>query len=620
MPDSLTHITWRDAQWLWLAAGPWLLWCLQLLLGRLRAGDYAELHLLPWVRARSVVYAHSRPWPQLRRYWRHVVLALACLLFAMAMAGPRIAIKVADYQQERQHDTQLLVVFDVSRSMTARDVAPSRLQRAKLELEDLLARQAHLRLGLLVYAARAHLMIPPTHDKAVLRHSIKALHHGLLPTEGSNLQQALEYAAKQFHPGQGARALLLLSDGELPGDEASLEAGLMDAVSALAKQGIVLYVMGVGTLAGAPLQSPQGGWLSHDNKAVVSSLQQDRLRRLARVGNGVYADVSDTDADWQQLYDDNIRYLRAAGAGQSAKEITQWQELFPWFLAPAVLLLIFAFWEPRTPSSNRVAGVWFCAVLVSMLLSTPPAQASSLAGQEQAFRAYANGAYQQARQAYARVAGFGGRMGEGSSAYRLGEYEQAAQLFTQAVLDADSDTQRARAIFNLANSRYRLEEFEAAAALYEEALRYDPADKAARVNLRLATASIKQVAGDDSGTAARPGRGPRSASLQNPADVGSAGVSLGEDGESESFAGSMAERQQSSGSVLLQQSRPVVERMTPVADPSWQYDITSPDRIVRQAQSLKSDNALLWKRIFEAQEDFPAPVASPRELPDTPPW
>src|SRR5690606_14940997 len=105
-----------------------------------------------------------------------------------------------------------------------------------------------------------------------------------------------------------------------------------------------------------------------------------------------------------------------------------------------------------------------------------------------AFQAYAAGDYAQARQRYAAVPGFAGRMGEGSSAYRLGEFRQAVGLFTQAVLAADSDPARARALFNLANSHYRLEEYDAAVALYREVLRYAPGHAEADTNLQLALA------------------------------------------------------------------------------------------------------------------------------------
>jgi len=617
MLDNLTHVVWRDGLWLWLAISPWLLWVLQMLLGRSHEGEYADSHLLPWARA-SIV---SRL--ELKRYWRHAVLALAWLLFAVAMAGPRIAI--TEVRQDRQHDTQVMVVLDVSRSMTARDVAPGRLERAKLELEDLIAREQRLRIGLVVYAARPHLMIPPTFDKSVLRHGLQAVRNSLLPTEGSNLPAAIEFAARHFDSDQAARVLLLVTDGEIPADDSASDAKLSDSVSLLAQQGIAVYALGIGTLEGAPIQTPEGDWLSYQNKAVVSSLQEDRLRNLTRLSNGHYTAVSDTDADWQKLYDQNIRYLHAAGSSPSDSDMTEWHELFGWFLVPAVLLLLLTCVEWQRGSARGITGVWFAGLLVSAVVPVPSAQAFSESWQQQAYHAYSNESYLEARQAYAKVTGFDGRMGEGSSAYRLGQFQEAVQLFTQAVLDAENDLQRARAVFNLANSRYQLGDFEAAAALYQEALRYDPADRASQLNLKFALAKIKQKTddakngGDDA--ANRSGRGPRNARAVDGTEVGSgSSVSIDERDDAESPSVSIADIQPLSAAALLQQSRPAVEQATTFTDPSWQYEKTSPERIVRQATSLKVDNSILWKRIFESEEGFPAPVDTPRELPDMPPW
>ena len=142
MMDILAHLVWREPLWFWFALCPWLLWLLHGFMGWTRGRDYADPQLMPWARA------HVAAQLELRRFRRHALLALAWLLFAMAMAGPRVA--QTTYDQDRKNDTQLMVVLDVSRSMTARDVEPSRLERARLELEDLITREQRLKIGLVV--------------------------------------------------------------------------------------------------------------------------------------------------------------------------------------------------------------------------------------------------------------------------------------------------------------------------------------------------------------------------------------------------------------------------------------------------------------------------------------
>lgn len=618
MIDSVSHLVWREPLWLWLALYPWLFWALRGFMGRPRGKDYAEPQLMPWARARTT----SRFEP--RRLWRQVVLALAWLLFAMAMAGPRIAEN--DYKQDKENYTELMVVLDVSRSMTARDVVPSRLERAKLELQDLIARAERQKIGLVVYAARAHLMIPPTDDKTVLRHALQVLRYGLLPTEGSNLQGAIEFASKRFTSEQSVRALLLVTDGEIPTNDATAEARLDDMVSQLAQQGVALYALGIGTPEGAPLLAQQGGWLRYRNEAVVSKLHEDRLQELAVLGNGRYSAVSETDAEWQKLYDQNIKYLQTVDTIRKGDSLIEWRELYGWCLIPAALLMLLTYVEPRRGSLGTSHLLWLVVFVISGWLNPPLAHASDESWQQRAYQAYSNKSYLEAKQGYARVAGYGGRMGEGSSAYRLGEYQEAVQLFTQAILDADNDAQRARAVFNLANSHYQLEDYGSAVTLYREVLRYAPNNQAAQLNLDFAIAMQKQQQRDgDSSGSGRQGRGPRTTLPPEGTDVTSGNLSIDdEDDAKPPPIPAIPDSQPLPESDLIAQgifhSRLAVQQATEFKDPTWHYAATSVERIVLQANSLKVNESILWKRIFEAEEDFPAPVETPRELPDMTPW
>jgi Ca-activated chloride channel family protein len=615
MTALLSHLTWRDPQWLWLALFPWLYWLLQVILDRRGGRGYADPGLMPWARAGTV--ARFTP----GRYWRHASLALAWLLFALAAAGPRTAL--TNYGQNSKDETQVMAVVDLSRSMTAHDVAPNRLERAKLELEDLIAREDRLRIGLVVYAARPHLMIPPTGDKSVLRHDLQLLRYGLLPTEGSSLRQAIAFAAKQFYPGRSARIVLLLTDGETATESAENDTRLDDTVSALAQEGTKLYVLGIGTVDGAPLQGPDGNWLHYDGRPVVTTLHEHRLQRLARIGNGRYAKVADTDADWRSLYDQGIRFVHAPGGVQQGDKLVQWRELFGWFLAPAVLLLMLSAVEPRRRSCAPALIPWFALLAIAGAAQPGVAHAAPASWQARAYKAYQGGSYRRAQQDYARVAGYIGRMGEASSAYRQARFHQAIALFTQAVLDANTDNQRAQAIFNLANSHYQLADYAAAVSLYREALRYDPGDGAARTNLGYAIDMYKRQQQERRhGVGGRPGPGPRS--TRPPPGTETNGGFLGLEPERPGKRGPSRPPTGPAGTDLVErgiyQSRPAVGKVTEHKDPLWRYAPTSPDRIVLQADSMKVDEATLWKRIFETEEGIPVPVDTPHKLQGIAPW
>lgn len=611
MMDWLTSITWREPTWFVIALYPWLQWTVHGFLQRSHNTIYAELSLLPWARGHGM----GRLQPQ--QLWRYVLLALAWLLFAMALAGPRLV--ETGYTPSQESSAEIVLVLDVSRSMSARDVAPDRLQRARLELDDLITRLQRIKTGLVVYAARPHLLLPPTEDKAVLRHGLQVVRHGLLPTEGSDLEAAIAFAAQQFSETATTRTLLLVTDGEIPQEQARAETRLEDMVTRLVQQGIALYALGMGSVEGAALASPTG-WLEYQGQPVVSRLHEDRLRHLATLGNGTYARVADTDEEWEALYERKLRFLTTTDASQRDDSLIIWRELYVWCLLPATLLLLLAYLNPRPVSAAGLPLLLLLLFSPGSLLHAPPAQAADESWQPSAYQAYGNRDWAEARQLYARITGYIGRMGEGSSAYQLAQYRDAAQLFTQAVLDADNDADRAQALFNLANSHYRLEDYAAAQALYREVLRYEPDHHAAHNNLDFALAMLKRQTGDDEvADTARPGRGPRSISLAEGTDVADGALSL--ENADASGPATMGSEPPAPGLIQdLLHSRPASRQVAATKDTDWYYAATTTSQIVLKTQALKMDQSLLWQRLFEAEEGFPAPVATPRELPEIPPW
>lgn len=611
MIDELAHVEWHQPLWLWLAFYPWTLWTLQAFLHRSRGQTYADRSLLPWARADALVRIEPRRW------WRPAALALAWVFLASAMAGPRI--EQRNYSQNAANETQLVVVVDLSRSMSARDVTPTRLERAKLELQDLVARAARLKIGIVVYAAHPHLMTPPTDDKSVLRDDLQALRDDLLPTEGSDLGAAIGFAARQFTSQRAGHALLLVTDGEMALPDASAETGLENEVSRLAQRNIRLYALGVGTIDGAPLFAHDGGWLRYQGRAVVSRLHEHRLKRLAAIGRGVYANVSDTDAEWRTLYDQHIRFLHGSEQRRTSGQLIVWRELYAWPLIAGVLLLLIAYLEPRSFRGGATLPIGFAALLALSGLQPPAASAATHSLVQRAYDAYQKESYAEAQRAYAEVPGYAGRMGEGGSDYRLRKYPKAIQQFTQAILDADTDTQRAQAIFNLANSHYQLQHYAIAANLYREVLRYDAKDKAAQINLGFASAMAKRSlrASAQSG-AGGPGNGPRTTSAPEGTDVTHGNLRL--DNRDRHASGPVPLGNGNARTQSPLHSRLAIEREREFSDPNWHYAPTPISRIVQDVESLHVDESTLWQRIFATEEGFDAPIDKPQRVPGVQPW
>jgi Ca-activated chloride channel family protein len=614
MMDALAQISLRNPWWLLLALQPWLLWLLAWLRRRWQQDSFADANLLPWVLSRPT-RTHTY------NYLRQLAWVLAWCAFAIAMAGPRSLQRIVGNTEASALTLQ--VVADASYSMSARDVLPSRMQRAKLELHDLIDRLQQVRMGLIVYAARPHVMLPATADKSVLRHAVDLLRVRELPTEGSDLFAAVRMAQQQLATHtQQPRAILILSDGGLSDDSAAAQQQLSQLLASLRQDNIRLFCLGIGTAQGAALLDDQHGWLQHNGRTVVSRLHATRLQQFAQAANGRYATVADDDSDWRSLYDEGIARLRPQIESKDSQVTPIWRDLSPWFVLPGLLLLLLATLHlPRSRKVMQTTALICLACLTAMLHA--PASRAAESDYPAVFNLYQAKQFYAAARAFARLPGYAARMGEAASRYQLKQYAQAATVYIQAVLDADSDGQRAAALFNLGNSYFKQQQYAQAADTYRDALRYQPAFAAAKINLAYAQALQQRAAQNAVATTQRAGTGYHMAPAAPDTEVGKGRVGL-DDSESKTKEHRPAQLdttpQAGRKGTLLQEAKPVTQAIELNKDVSWTYDITRAQDITRQDTQFHVDESVFWQRLYESEEDYPAPRERPEVLPGVPPW
>ena len=226
--------------------------------------------------------------------------------------------------------------------------------------------------------------------------------------------------------------------------------------------------------------------------------------------------------------------------------------------------------------------------------------------------------YAMAKQLFARQTGYAARMGEGSAAYYLADYKQAAQQFTQALLDADSDQQRGKALFNLANSRFQLSDYTTAEILYRDVLRYLPEHAASISNLEFARA-LQREAIKGTRTAHRAGRGAQTGEApQGMSTEGVRGLTLGEDRQPPVFLPNSDNTQRANGQEL-NQARAASTRVDADRDSDWQYRINTLEQLQQENLHIEASHSF-WQRLFEQEEGFPAPLEQVQELPGVKPW
>jgi Ca-activated chloride channel family protein len=260
--------------------------------------------------------------------------ALACL--GVALAGPRAGVAV---REARQESLDLIVALDVSDSMRADDVAPSRLERAKLAVERVVAARRGDRVGLVVFAGEAFLQCPLTTDRGAFRLFLDAATPDQIAVQGTDFSAALAVAARAFEAADEAaearpRALLVVSDGE------DHEGGLSAAADALRDGGVALLALGVGTEAGAAVPDVRRGRVrgvrrDRRGQAVVSRFEPGALRGIAGDDGLVRVDRSGSAAaEVDRALD------RLDRAVLTRDEVAASAERFQWPLALGLLLLL----------------------------------------------------------------------------------------------------------------------------------------------------------------------------------------------------------------------------------------------------------------------------------------
>lgn len=275
----LAHPHFAEPRWLWLAAlGPLALLVLQ------RYSAWQRGRQLERIAAAGVLAGLITSHSPARQMVKSVLLLLATCAIGLALARPQWG--------EREDAGQLLgqdVVFvvDCSRSMLATDVSPSRLQRAKLAVLDYVQHHGRGRVGLVAFAGQAFLQCPLTFDYSAFQDTLQMLDDKTIPVLGTDIGRALDEGFRAMDKSERVKLLVLITDGE------DLEKGGVRAAEALAKEGVVVFTIGVGTPAGAEIQiiNEQGRpEVVRDRKGEVvrSHLDETTLRAIAKATKGDY--------------------------------------------------------------------------------------------------------------------------------------------------------------------------------------------------------------------------------------------------------------------------------------------------------------------------------------------
>ncbi len=417
------------------------------------------------------------------RRWIKASLVLGAVLFgAVALAGPKYGYR---WQEIHQRGVDIVIALDCSRSMTAADIQPTRLERAKREVFDLLTMLKGDRVALVAFAGTAFLQCPLTLDYESFNLFLDTLSPDYLPVGGTNITAALTTAMESFDPESATeKAVILITDGENTG-----QGDPVKAAQDLKEKEIKLFCIGVGKEEGVPITEPDGGF-KKDRKGqiILSRLDEHTLKQLAVVTGGTYVRSVAGDMDLDAIYTDEIRgKMEASELASGRKQI--WEDRFQWPLALSILCLVAELMLPVT----RKTAVVLAAVII---LSFPAGQTARADETRDGIDAYEKGEFDTALKhfvdAQLEAPDRAERLYNVADAYyKTGNFDAAADHYQQ-VLETDDEALKKKALFNLGNTEFRRGNGEKAMEHYESVLSMDPDDRLAKENLEFVKQALTQ--------------------------------------------------------------------------------------------------------------------------------
>jgi len=440
----LADFHWLRPEWLWALPLVALI-TFAMTRRELAPGNWRRIvdpALAPYVLSRAASRRHSYRW------W---LMALGGFIAVLSLAGPswnRVEQPVFRSEQA------IVIALDLSRSMDAQDLTPSRLTRARLKILDILERRKSGQTALVVYSANAFTVTPLTTDVDTVAALVNSLGTDIMPSRGSYPVAAINKGLQLLQQaGVGYGEVLLITDGGTSPAAERAAADLYDA-------GYTLSVMGVGTPEGAPIPMAGGGFVTdRSGQIAVPKLEAQELRSLAAAGHGRYMVLSADDRDLDTLLSGVID---SSSESDASLATDQWQEEGPWLLLLLLPLAAFAFRRG-----------WVLVIAFVLMPVAEPVHAFGwddiwLTKDQQAQRQLAEGSAADAATL------FKDPVWRAIARYRAGEYAGSASGFA-----AQEDTE---SLYNLGNALARLGELESAIDAYEQVLEINAGNEDAQYN------------------------------------------------------------------------------------------------------------------------------------------
>lgn len=268
------------------------------------------------------------------KFW---LMLFAFAFIVVGLANPQIGSKLEKVERK---GIDLVIAIDVSNSMLAQDIKPSRLMRARQAVSRLIDKLKNDRIGIVVFAGNAYTQLPITTDYSAAKLFLSTINTEIVPTQGTAIAEAIELSVDAFEENDHEKAIIIITDGE------DHEGDAIEAAKAAAGKGIRIYTVGMGLPEGGPIPvydkrgNQQGFKKNKNNEIVITKLNENMLKQIASAGNGEYVRANNTQAGLEIIFDE-INQLEKTEF--ESRVFSDYEDRFQYLIALALVLLLIEF-------------------------------------------------------------------------------------------------------------------------------------------------------------------------------------------------------------------------------------------------------------------------------------
>lgn len=417
---------------------------------------------------------------------KFVLIVTAFVAGIIALANPRMPKGTTIVNRS---GIDVMIALDVSKSMLADDIKPSRLERAKQFIERLIDKLPDDRIGIVVFAGRAYLQMPLTTDHSAAKMYLSSATPDVVPTQGTVIGDALKMCYAAFNTKEKKyKSVVLVSDGEDHDKTAE------KVTKAMAEEGVMINTVGIGSPEGTTIIDPATGVTKTDaeGRPVITKLNEKELQSIAANGNGLYELFTNTD-DVVNGIDTQLKKMGQHSITENS--LVNFKIFFPWLLGLALILLVAEFFVSEVKKLAVVKKIIIkkeTAALMAMLIlpSLLFAQNSNTLIQNGNY-AYNKKEYDVAVDNYKKAAdkepaNETAQYNLGNALYKKGDAEEALKAYDEAIKFSKSKSDQSGSWYNKGVSLQNNKKLPESIDAYKNALRLNPTDEDARFNLQKA--------------------------------------------------------------------------------------------------------------------------------------